>query len=76
MACHLIADLNLLAARNQMAVSLGFHIIVACLGIGFPLVTLIAHWRRPRTQTRSLGEGVVRPDSTEALLLRTPPSAD
>lgn len=43
------ADLNLLAARNQMAVSLGFHIILAALGIGFPLITLIAHWRGLRT---------------------------
>ncbi|CAN5192033.1 cytochrome ubiquinol oxidase subunit I [soil metagenome] len=38
------ADLNLLAARNQMAISLGFHIIFAALGVGFPLITLIAHW--------------------------------
>lgn len=38
-------ELNLLAARNQMALSLGFHIILACLGVGFPLITLIAHWR-------------------------------
>ncbi len=43
------ADLNLLAARNQMAISLGFHIILAALGIGFPLITLIAHWRGLRT---------------------------
>ncbi|MDQ3500159.1 MAG: cytochrome ubiquinol oxidase subunit I [Actinomycetota bacterium] len=45
----LFADLNLLAARNQMAISLGFHIIFAALGIGFPLITLIAHWRGLRT---------------------------
>ncbi len=44
-----LADLNLLAARNQMALSLGFHIILAALGIGFPLITLIAHWRGLRT---------------------------
>lgn len=39
------SELNLLAARNQMAISLGFHIIFACMGIGLPLLTLIAHWR-------------------------------
>jgi cytochrome d ubiquinol oxidase subunit I len=37
------SDLDLLAARNQMVVSLGFHIIFAALGVGFPLITLIAH---------------------------------
>lgn len=39
------SELDLLAARNQMAVSLGFHIIFAALGIGFPLLTLLAHRR-------------------------------
>lgn len=38
-----------MAARNQMAISLGFHIILASLGIGFPVITLIAHWRGLRT---------------------------
>ncbi|MGH7749494.1 MAG: cytochrome ubiquinol oxidase subunit I, partial [Candidatus Dormibacteria bacterium] len=33
---------NLTPARYQMAVSLGWHIVVACLGVGFPLVILIA----------------------------------
>jgi len=37
------SDLDLLAARDQMAVSLGFHIVFAALGVGFPLITLIAH---------------------------------
>lgn len=45
----MLADLNLMAARNQMAISLGFHIILAALGIGFPVITLIAHWRGLRT---------------------------
>ena len=34
-----------MAARYQMAISLGFHIILAALGVGFPLITLIAHRR-------------------------------
>ncbi len=40
-----LADTNLAAARYQMAISLGFHIIFAALGIGFPVITLIAHRR-------------------------------
>ncbi len=44
-----LIDLNLLAARNQMAISLGFHIILAALGIGFPAITLTAHWLGIRT---------------------------
>lgn len=38
-------ELDLIAARAQMAVSLGFHIVFAALGIGLPLLTLIAHRR-------------------------------
>ncbi len=41
----LLADANLAAARYQMAISLGFHIVFAALGIGFPVITLIAHRR-------------------------------
>jgi cytochrome bd ubiquinol oxidase subunit I len=40
---------DLYAARSQMAVSLGWHIIVACLGVGFPALVLIAEWRGQRT---------------------------
>ncbi|MBM3665912.1 MAG: cytochrome ubiquinol oxidase subunit I [Actinobacteria bacterium] len=36
---------NLLAARNQMALTLGFHIILACLGVAFPAIMLIAEYR-------------------------------
>ncbi|MEA2614931.1 MAG: cytochrome bd ubiquinol oxidase subunit [Chloroflexota bacterium] len=35
------AGSNLLAARYQMALSLGWHIVVACLGVGFPIVILV-----------------------------------
>ena len=44
----LTADLihdNLTAARSQMGISLGWHIIVASIGVGFPLVILAAEWR-------------------------------
>lgn len=35
---------NLMAARNQMAFTLGFHIILSCLGVAFPVVMLIAEY--------------------------------
>jgi cytochrome d ubiquinol oxidase subunit I len=38
-------EAGLVAARYQMAISLGFHIILACFGVGFPLVAFIAHRR-------------------------------
>jgi cytochrome bd ubiquinol oxidase subunit I len=43
----LIADgaSNLLAARYQMAFTLGFHIVLACFGVAFPAVMLIAEYR-------------------------------
>ncbi|MGW4799959.1 cytochrome ubiquinol oxidase subunit I, partial [Nonomuraea sp. NPDC004297] len=43
------APADLAAARTQMALSLGWHIIVACLGVGMPAITLIAEWRGHRT---------------------------
>jgi cytochrome bd ubiquinol oxidase subunit I len=36
---------NIGAARAQMGLSLGWHIIFACLGVGFPVLILIAEWR-------------------------------
>jgi cytochrome bd ubiquinol oxidase subunit I len=39
---------NLNAARYQMGVSLGWHIIVASLGVGFPIIILFAEWRALR----------------------------
>ena len=40
---------NLGAARAQMAISLGWHIILACLGVGLPTIILIAEWLAIRT---------------------------
>ncbi|SDG73470.1 cytochrome d ubiquinol oxidase subunit I [Sinosporangium album] len=40
---------DFLAARMQMALSLGWHIIVACFGVGMPAMTLFAEWRGHRT---------------------------
>jgi cytochrome bd ubiquinol oxidase subunit I len=47
----LLADL--VAARLQMALSLGFHIIFAEIGIAMPLLMVLAEWRWRRT-----GDGV------------------
>lgn len=33
---------NLMAARVQMALTLGFHIVLACLGVGLPVLLLFA----------------------------------
>lgn len=41
---------DLLAARSQMALSLGFHIIFAAVGIGMPLFTILAEWRYHKTK--------------------------
>ncbi|GII56928.1 cytochrome ubiquinol oxidase subunit I [Planotetraspora thailandica] len=40
---------DLVAARTQMALSLGWHIILACLGVGMPALLLFAEWRGLRT---------------------------
>jgi cytochrome d ubiquinol oxidase subunit I len=39
---------NLLFAREQMAISLGWHIVLACFGVGFPGMILYAEWRSGR----------------------------
>jgi cytochrome d ubiquinol oxidase subunit I len=36
---------DLLAARSQMAMSLAFHIIFAVVGIGMPVLMVLAEWR-------------------------------
>jgi cytochrome d ubiquinol oxidase subunit I len=39
------AGSNLLAARNQMGFTLGFHIVLACFGVAFPAMMLVAEYR-------------------------------
>ena len=41
---------SLLAARLQMALSLGFHIIFAVIGMAMPVMMVIAEWRWLRTK--------------------------
>ena len=48
---------NLEAARSQMAFTLGFHIILASVGVAFPAIMLIANYRG------------LRHDDADALLL-------
>ena len=36
---------GLLPAREQMALSLGWHIVLACFGVAFPAMIFVAHWR-------------------------------
>ncbi len=45
---------DLYFARMQMAFSLGWHIIVACFGVGFPAMVLFAEWRAHRDGDRDL----------------------
>src|SRR4051794_41486706 len=51
----LASDLE--AARSQMAFTLGFHIVLASLGVAFPAMMLIANYRG------------LRRDDADALLL-------
>jgi cytochrome d ubiquinol oxidase subunit I len=43
------------AARVQMALSLGWHIIIACFGVGMPGLVLLAEWRGLRTGDANYG---------------------
>jgi cytochrome d ubiquinol oxidase subunit I len=40
---------DLVAARLQMAISLGFHIIFACIGMVMPFLMAFSHWKWLRT---------------------------
>ena len=35
---------NLLAAREQMAFTLGFHIVLSCIGVALPATILVANY--------------------------------
>ncbi len=53
------ASAELVAARSQMAFTLGFHIVLACLGVALPTIVLIAN-----------AIGLRRSDSAALLLAR------
>jgi cytochrome d ubiquinol oxidase subunit I len=44
---------DLAAARAQMGFSLAWHIVLACLGVGLPLLTVLVEWRGVRTGDQS-----------------------
>lgn len=44
---------DLLAARSQMAVSLGFHIIFACIGMVMPFFMAVSHYKWLKTGDES-----------------------
>lgn len=50
---------DVVPARAQMATTLGFHIILACLGIAFPTFVLLAEFTGLRLR-RGCGQLVVR----------------
>ena len=55
---------NVLAARALMGISLGFHIIYATIGVGLPLMLMIAEWLSLRTGDElyhRLARGWIRP---------------
>ncbi len=39
---------DMVAARTQMALSLGWHIVLACFGVAMPAFTIYAEWRGQR----------------------------
>lgn len=51
---------DLLAARTQMAISLGFHIVFAAIGIAMPLMMVLAEWRWCRTGDAAYRELAMR----------------
>ena len=51
---------DLFSARMQMALSLGWHIVIACFGVGFPVLIVVAEWRALRTDDEDLRELVRR----------------
>src|SRR4028118_379882 len=55
---YLLADAaeNLYPARMQMALSLGWHIVFACFGIAFPLITVFTEWRGDKRGDAALTE--------------------
>lgn len=49
MLLGVLAISDFIAARLQMELSLGWHIVIACFGVGFPVLAVLAEWRWLRT---------------------------
>jgi len=54
LASTILASDALLPARNQMALSLGWHIILACFGMAFPAMIFVVHRRGLRGDDAAL----------------------
>jgi cytochrome bd ubiquinol oxidase subunit I len=48
----LAASSQLLPARSQMAFTLGFHIVLSCMGVAFPAITMVANYLGIRRDDR------------------------
>jgi cytochrome d ubiquinol oxidase subunit I len=48
-AASAVSPADFAAARTQMAFTLGFHIVLASIGIGLPALVVLAEWRALRT---------------------------
>lgn len=59
---------DLYAARMQMALSLGWHIVIACFGVGFPALIVFAEWRALHKDDDDLRELVRRWSKALAVL--------
>ncbi len=59
----------LFAAREQMAISLGFHIVLACFGLAFPALIYVAHRRGIRGEGDPVALGLARRWSKVAAVL-------
>ena len=59
---------DLMAARSQMAMSLGFHILFSVVGMALPVLMVIAQWRHLRTGNAAAGELAQRWAKGSALL--------
>jgi cytochrome bd ubiquinol oxidase subunit I len=53
-ASHVFASGALLPARNQMALSLGWHIVLSCFGVAMPAMIFVLHRRGLRGDKVSL----------------------
>ncbi len=51
---YLAESSQLAPARSQMAFTLGFHIVLAAIGVAFPAITLVANWRGLRGDAEAL----------------------
>lgn len=56
---------DLLAARSQVAVSFGFQMLFAVVGIGMPALMVLTEWRWRRTD-----EWIIQPASAPEITLR------